>query len=405
MMMLVFLAVYDLQNWVTEINDAVNGVVLPLFHLGVLVAGVGVFQEFSFGRCGPFRCRSTGSTGDHVLRDYIFMGQVSIPNITSKAELIRAVMEVVESNNFKKGTYQLLTHNCVDFSGKLVRHLTGREIDEKFKVAARAGKAIDTAYRFLQERGFHIDVMSLFIQVPSPASAPSTPSDVVMLEELPADVAQVQVVQQVAHFSTPPPKPTWGTSPPPGHMPQAYSAPAAPVWGRMVFPGATSYSLKMVPPSHTSGQPATPQPASFSFNTPQPSRTPAQSATVQPSHLSFNSPPVASGHMGRSGAGHTGTHSVDRSRSRGLQDLCMKQWLNNSIPEISPMMGQDATSWLNQELSRGRQLGHQGLNRNSDLCNIITVERLAELFFKHEGVIEYRKAQRFLANYRATVAS
>jgi hypothetical protein len=371
--LLVFLAVYDLTPQVMTVNDMMS-VAGGIFHLGVLACGEGVFQEFSFGMCGPFRARSTGISGGHIHRDYVYVGQTHTP--MTEAGLISNVMEVVQAGNFQRGAYDLLSKNCVDFSNALVFRLTGNHIPEKYRVAAQAGKAIADGFSRLQGMGISIDMMSCVRALTgnSPPGTQSTPSDVIMLRELPAASA----------VPTLPARPQVSQTPPARLQAQVHTP---------------------LQPQFHSAPPVAVQSVAIQQPFPAPATHPVSLTSPFPSQLSFQSPHGATStqralqHSATS-TGRMGTPSYDRSRSRGLQpseDTVVRTLF--PVPEQLPSIGQAPIDWIRQEVKRGRVLATQGVNANTDMTNLIRVQRIAELFFAGNA----RAAQRHVAEIRHSI--
>jgi len=379
--LLVFVAVYDLTSRVKTVNDMmpVAGGMIPLFHLGVLVCGEGVFQEFSFGMCGPFRARATGISSGHAHRDFVYVGKTRMP--MTKAGLISHVMEVAQAGNFQRGAYDLLSKNCVDFSEALVFSLTGSHIPEKFRVAAQTGQAIADGFSRLQGLGIKIDMMSWVRAVtgnspPGTQSTQSTPSDVIMLSELPAASAAPTVPARPQISNTPPARLQRQVLTP--FQPQFHSAPPA------TTQSVATQSPYPVPAAHSVSF-ASPFPSQLSFQSPQgamPTRPTSQHATMS--------------------SGRLGTPSHDRSRSRGLPlptDSVSRTLFPTYVLEQLPSVGQAPMDWIKQEVMRGRVLATQGMNSATDKTHVITLQRIADLFF--DGNV--RAAQRHVAAHRESI--
>ena len=99
--------------------------------------------------------------------------------------------------------------------------------------------------------------------------------------------------------------------------------------------------------------------------------------------------------------GRMGTpSSCDRSRSRGLP--CPEHVVARTLfptPEQLPRIGQALSDWIRQEVNRGRVLATQGMNANSDMTNVITVQRIADLLLAGNA----RAAQRHVADIRHSI--
>lgn len=336
----VILAVYDLTWHFNTLNDIMMNHGTGVFHLGVLIMGVG---EYSYGERGVCQLRVPGNIGQHVHRVDMPISTCTVPaGTTPEQHVASALCRVAHQGSFYRGGYNLLSRNCINFAEALVMELTGQEIPETFRSAARTGKLAVGALDALSSLGSQLIDLAFGSRHHSPTSAASSSmsstsaSDVILIS--PAKHAPI-------HFYTPPPKPCapmlhYGT-PFPQRVVQ--SAP----------PAMTAPQPVPTQPLARNSLPVTPQALRQAMGSPQS----LASSPLEPQRLFQEATPVR-------------TPARDRSRSHGLTSDVVEQY---------PAPGQSATQWLEQELGRGRTLVSHGV-RYMEPCHI-SVQRVADLFF------------------------
>ena len=122
---------------------------IPVVHVGIYIEGL---REFTFNRQGVVEHRIGGAEqrGARIWTDTVGLGYTNI----SKAE-IRARIDSLR-NRFAPGTYNLTSHNCVNFVSAVAEVLGCDPLPKWSQRMASSANNATVFYRFLQRVGLEV---------------------------------------------------------------------------------------------------------------------------------------------------------------------------------------------------------------------------------------------------------
>lgn len=127
----VVLNVYNLPDQQTT-NARLQGIGLGLFHSGVQVCDM----EYSFSMSGVQRTRP-------LLPEFgTIRQQISLGSYTGTREQLADVIQTLSTQDFSRGSYDMLSRNCNDFSNALCQRLLNVSIPDWVNRAARIGRNV-----------------------------------------------------------------------------------------------------------------------------------------------------------------------------------------------------------------------------------------------------------------------
>eukprot|EP00930_Biecheleria_cincta_P085729 TRINITY_DN75101_c0_g1_i1.p1 TRINITY_DN75101_c0_g1~~TRINITY_DN75101_c0_g1_i1.p1 ORF type:complete len:224 (-),score=45.54 TRINITY_DN75101_c0_g1_i1:247-918(-) len=145
----VHLNIYDLNHDWIAFNHTVSDIlrVGGAFHAAIEVHG----KEWSYGSEGV-QCAEPRRHDVHVYRQSLLMG--STPKTE---EQVRDFMEKVMMTRWHGDEYELVSHNCCNFSDAVLRNLTGRGlppwVNRLARIAEYAEEGIDEVLNLADEHG------------------------------------------------------------------------------------------------------------------------------------------------------------------------------------------------------------------------------------------------------------